>query len=229
MKNIHTKIFLLVITFFILSDSAVNAQGSYLCRVNNTSVPATCEMLPGSANCNTGYLATGAGCAGLSTANAPDSQCQQTGVPCEEDPDYGGAGEPCRTGSKCDAGFICLSGKCQGFVQPSPGTTIGPIATPNTEDVRCGDAGINSAIGCIPYTPSELGKFLLKWATGIAGGVALLMSVYAGVIIMTSGPDPKKLQGGKELLTASIAGLALVIFSAFILRILGVDILGLFS
>lgn len=96
--------------------------------------------------------------------------------------------------------------------------------------VQCeGKEAINTAIGCIPIDQKGLTEFLLKWGVGLAGGVSIGLSVYAGIIIMTSNGDPKKLQGGKELLTASIAGAALVVFSAFILRILGVDILGLFA
>ncbi len=49
----------------------------------------------------------------------------------------------------------------------------------------------------------------------------------AGFQITTSSGDPKRLQAGKELLTSAIAGLLLLILSAFILRLIGVDILGL--
>jgi hypothetical protein len=46
-------------------------------------------------------------------------------------------------------------------------------------------------------------------------------------MISTSAGDPKKLQAGKELLTAAISGLLLLIFSVFILRIIGVEILNI--
>ncbi len=62
---------------------------------------------------------------------------------------------------------------------------------------------------------------------GIAGGAAFLLIVVAGFQIITSSGDPKRLQAGKELLTAAIAGLVLLIFSLFILRLIGVDVLGI--
>lgn len=88
--------------------------------------------------------------------------------------------------------------------------------------------GINTAIGCIPYGPTGLAKFALGWALGIGGGIALLMISGAAIIIMTSAGDPKKMQSGKELMTAAISGLLLIIFSTFILRFLGVALFNIF-
>jgi hypothetical protein len=44
---------------------------------------------------------------------------------------------------------------------------------------------------------------------------------------MSSSGDPERLKGGQELLTSAIAGLIMLIFSVFILRVIGVDILKL--
>lgn len=87
---------------------------------------------------------------------------------------------------------------------------------------------LNTAIGCIPIqdTNSFLG-FILKWAIGIGGGIAFLLIVYAGFMIMTSSGNPERIKAGQELLTSAIAGLILLIFSIFILKIIGVDILGI--
>jgi hypothetical protein len=91
-----------------------------------------------------------------------------------------------------------------------------------------GGSGINTAIGCIPVqNTQELTKFLLSWGLGIAGGIALLLITYAGFLIMTSQGNPQRLQAGKELLTAALSGLLLIIFSATLLRLIGVDILGI--
>ena len=88
------------------------------------------------------------------------------------------------------------------------------------------DNGINTAIGCIPINDSSaLIGFILRWAIGIGGGIAFILILVAGFQIMTSRGDPQRLQAGKELLTSAIAGLLLIIFSVFILQLIGVNIL----
>ena len=44
---------------------------------------------------------------------------------------------------------------------------------------------------------------------------------------MTSAGNPDKLRAGQELLTSAVSGLILLIFSVFILRTIGIDILGI--
>lgn len=103
------------------------------------------------------------------------------------------------------------------------------LAQANTS-ITCGSNGdqINTAIGCVPFgDQNALVGFILKWALGIGGGIAFLLILVAGFQIMTSRGDPKRLQGGQELMTSAIAGLLLMIFSIFILRLIGVDILNI--
>ncbi len=98
----------------------------------------------------------------------------------------------------------------------------------STCEARGRRKGIRSAIGCIPVeNQNDFIRFILGWGMGIAGGAAFLLIVVAGFQIITSSGDPKRLQAGKELLTAAIAGLVLLIFSLFILRLIGVDVLGI--
>lgn len=94
----------------------------------------------------------------------------------------------------------------------------------------CGLNAIDTAIGCIPTdSPTSFTNFVLKWAIGLASGIAVLMIIYAGFEILTSSGDPKRLQAGQELLTATISGLLLIVFSVFLLRIIGINILGIFT
>lgn len=98
----------------------------------------------------------------------------------------------------------------------------------NTVPGLCGAESINTAIGCIPIgDPLELAKFLLSWGIGVGSGIAFLLIVYSGFMIISSGGDPEKLNAGKQLLTAAVFGLLFMIFGVFILRIIGVDLLGL--
>lgn len=100
-------------------------------------------------------------------------------------------------------------------------------------EVLCGNGktGIYTAIGCIPVLggQQEFATFILTWAIGIGGGIAFLLIVYAGFMIMTSSGNPERLKAGQELLTAAISGLVLLIFSVFILNFIGVKIFGIFS
>ena len=85
---------------------------------------------------------------------------------------------------------------------------------------------IATAIGCIPvFDAPRTAAFLLVWGIGIGGGIAFILIVYSGYMVTTSSGDPRRLQAGKELLTAATSGLLLLIFSAYILRVVGVDIL----
>jgi hypothetical protein len=68
---------------------------------------------------------------------------------------------------------------------------------------------------------------MLLLGMGLAGGIALVLIFYAGFMVMTSAGNPQKLTAGKELLTAAIMGLLMLVFAGFILRFIGVDILGL--
>ncbi|OGY10107.1 MAG: hypothetical protein A2700_00695 [Candidatus Blackburnbacteria bacterium RIFCSPHIGHO2_01_FULL_44_64] len=113
---------------------------------------------------------------------------------------------------------------------PGASTTAGDPTKP-FRYVDCGGSGgsgVPTALGCIPTSDSNalLGWFL-KWAYGLSGGVALIVMIMAGFQIMTSSGNPEKIQGGRELLNAAISGLLLVIFSAFLLKLIGVDILGI--
>jgi hypothetical protein len=96
---------------------------------------------------------------------------------------------------------------------------------------NCGSTEIDTAIGCVPVLEDDKGTsfmgFILRWAVGIGGGIAFLLILYGGFLVMTSAGNPERLKAGQELLTSAISGLILLIFSVFVLRFIGIDILGL--
>ena len=96
-------------------------------------------------------------------------------------------------------------------------------------DVFCnGESGINTALGCIPVNDTQaLVTWFFRNFMGIAGGIALLLMIYGAFQIITSGGDPEKVSNGKSFITSAISGLLFMIFSLFLLRFIGVDILGL--
>lgn len=149
-------------------------------------------------------------------------------------PGPGEAGGPCIAGD-CNTGLICTG---DGVCTTDAGQNTGGNTTPTSEQVRecrdgrciCPENHISTAIGCINIENINLtARFFLGWGLGIAGGVALLLIALAGFRIATSQGDPRRLQGGQELLLSAIGGLIMIILSVYLLRFIGVDLLGIFS
>ncbi len=90
---------------------------------------------------------------------------------------------------------------------------------------RCYDSeGIWTALGCLPTKPADLLPKLAQFAVGLAGGIALMLMLVGAFRISVSAGNPDNVQAGKDMFTSAVAGLLLIIFSALILRIIGVDI-----
>jgi hypothetical protein len=54
------------------------------------------------------------------------------------------------------------------------------------------------------------------------GVVAIFYIIYSGYQLLTSGGDPKKVQGGRQTLTFAIIGLIIVLSSFLIINVIGV-------
>jgi len=95
---------------------------------------------------------------------------------------------------------------------------------------KCFDSGgAWTAFACVGEggDPSNFISRFLELGIGIGGGIAFLLILVSGFQTMTSTGNPEKLHAAKELLGGAISGLLLIIFSIFILKIIGVDILGI--
>lgn len=144
------------------------------------------------------------------------------------DPSIGGPGVDCPSVSYC-----CLPDS--GNIIP----TRGPLQ-PNLQPVFCNTSGgyskyphsngyIKTAIGCIATANNRHTITLVtRWAMGIGGGLAFMLIVYSGFLIITSSGDPRKLNAGKELFAAAVAGLLLLVLGGYLLKLIGVEVLGLF-
>ena len=86
-----------------------------------------------------------------------------------------------------------------------------------------GDA-LWTAVGCISTKPQGIVEAVVKIGVGIGGGIALLTTLVGGFLITTSQGDPKRIQQGKEMITASVIGILFVLFSVVILQFIGVTI-----
>ena len=66
---------------------------------------------------------------------------------------------------------------------------------------------------------------ILNHAIGIGGVVAFILIIVGAFQIILSAGNPDRVKAGKELITSAIAGLFLIIFAVFILKLIGYDIL----
>lgn len=82
-----------------------------------------------------------------------------------------------------------------------------------------------TVFGCLSTKPEAFVKSMLAVIFGIAGGIAFLAVLTGSAIVLTSSGYPDRLQTGKDLIVSSIFGLMLIIFSVFLLRVVGFEIL----
>lgn len=78
---------------------------------------------------------------------------------------------------------------------------------------------MNSDAARLDQLPDYFGN-ILSALIPLIGMVAFIMILVGGFKILTSGGDPKGLQGGKQTITLAIAGLALAIIAWLILLLI---------
>jgi len=151
----------------------------------------------------------------------------------------GSKNEPCcfddNSQPYCNTGlqpFRSTGGKCFCRAESVETRDVYDVCQGNAKCISClqeggGNKKVWTALGCIPTDPLDLVKWIFPYLLGIGGTIAFFMLIIGGFQIMTSGGDPEKVKAGKEQITAAISGLLFIIFSLFILRFIGVDILGL--
>lgn len=61
---------------------------------------------------------------------------------------------------------------------------------------------------------------ILKWVLSMAGGVALLMIIYGGIIYISSTGDQQKADQGKKIITWTIMGLLVILLSYSIIAVI---------
>lgn len=112
-------------------------------------------------------------------------------------------------------------------VQPSQ------ISSPARINVHgpCPTDKIYTALGCVPVGKGHSIEDFIVWflqrLIGISGGIAFLLTIFGGFKILTSAGNPKGVQAGREIITSALIGLLFIIFSLFLLELIGVKILGI--
>ncbi|KKQ23223.1 MAG: hypothetical protein US40_C0016G0011 [Candidatus Roizmanbacteria bacterium GW2011_GWC2_37_13] len=141
----------------------------------------------------------------------------------------------CYTGVQSVADPNNPSCKCINPISPSPGYQLSlnefcqkqsKLDDRNTCLQCANSGGVWSGIGCVyTDTKSFIQKTVFGMGIGLAGGFALLCIIYAAFMMQSSQGNPEKLKKAQEMITSCIMGLMLIIFSVFILRLIGVNIL----
>ena len=104
---------------------------------------------------------------------------------------------------------------------------LSPWFFPTLIMAACTGEAIETALGCIPTMPGELVQWVLTYGILMGGGIAFILSIWGGATILMSAGNPEKINEGREIITSAISGLLFIVFSVFLLRLIGVDILGI--
>lgn len=176
--------------------------------------PTATPTIPPAGFCVGWSLTGGGGCQTLKSCSA-SARCPLDTSTCQPSP----ASAPC---VKKISGPI-TSWSCACVI-----TNVSPIIIrPADCNPAFGSKGINTALGCIPTKLESIVPWLLRALAGVAGGIALLLLFYGGLTYVMAGGEKTGVEEAKGIITAAISGLLLIIFSVLILKVIGVDILGI--
>ncbi len=148
------------------------------------------------------------------------------------------ASDPLRCGSRCnpnDEGCpeecpaVYVSEEGQWYCQASDMTPTDESPVEQCDSNGNGvNNGILTALGCIPIKDAtQFVAWLLARAIGIGGGIAFLLMIFGAIKVLTSAGNPENVKAGKELITSALMGLLFIIFSLFLLELIGVKILNI--
>jgi hypothetical protein len=85
----------------------------------------------------------------------------------------------------------------------------------------------SSSIGCIPTSIMGVVTRLFQIGIGVGGGIAIIRIIQGALMRQTN--DPAKIQEGTQIIFTTFVAIAMLLASIYILRIIGVDVLNLFT
>lgn len=137
--------------------------------------------------------------------------------------------------------FFLIFLRNRAFAQVTPTSGVTVAVTPPTQACdyvatqdkeKCLDCilkkqGSWTVFGCLSQEPFGLVTFILRFSLGIGGGIAFLTMVLGGFYLLTSAGNPQRINQGKKMIFYPALGVLVIIFSVFILELIGVHILGI--
>lgn len=229
-------IFLLFFYIFLLNQTAS--------PVFSQTIPSGCETTDPASGCVPGPLSTYPVLCknGYVCCKTQDLCNQVDGITSTPTPQSGSECHQCPKG-RClclcaPDGEIALPGgervlKCcisvRGLCPPVH------ICTGSTDEVtnrcledlqgKCGEGKIRIALGCIPAGNfNDLVVQILKLVISVSGGIAFLLMIFGGFKVLVSAGNPKGVQSGNEMITSALIGLLFILFSVFLLKLIGVTV-----
>lgn len=227
--------------YYVVVPPQISAGGTCHCTVGQNRATYVNEN-----NCTLDSTPT---CAGPQSALTCSCKLVNTATDC------GDLAQACCTGNVCKDDLVCINADRAGLICTSPNNNLTDRVLPPDSSIApststppfdlCGIVGDNSGecracfadggesggvwtgLGCIRWNPKLFIIDFLRITLGVGGGIAFLLMIYGSFLISVSTGDPKKAEEGKEIITGAIAGLLFIIFSAFLLKLIGVDILNI--
>ncbi len=142
------------------------------------------------------------------------------------------APQPCMEGAQpTNSAYESASCKCVPAKEDANGVSrLCNLYMRGSSDMQiCGacasSGGYWTGIGCIKTDITGFTGSIIGVGMGIGGAATFLCIIYAAFILQTSRGNPEKIKKAQESLRACISGLLLIIFSIFLLRLIGVTIL----
>jgi hypothetical protein len=149
-------------------------------------------------------------------------------------------GIPEGTGNSCKCVNSPPNATTSAEIQRLCEVNINPAAARNSDEekrrfeedrnscIKCAvqEGGFYSGLGCIPGNLADfISNFVLRIGIGIAGFISLMCIIYSSFLLQVSRGQPEMITKAREQITSCVIGLIMIIFSVFILRLIGVDIL----
>lgn len=118
-----------------------------------------------------------------------------------------------------------LCGWCNPETNPKPPNWDSCNKCLYKEDGTTRERTYYTVLGCLSTESNLFVKSILSIVFAVAGGIAFLAVLGGAATVLTSAGDPVRLQNGKDMITSALFGILLIVFSVFLLRIVGLDIL----
>lgn len=203
-----------------------SAQGTYECIWVDAAGSGVCAAR--GKNCAAGYIP--GDCSKLNRTQCNSvRECTSDRGSCKWD-----TGPPLQAISACKTDFYPAkkgsdtSPRCECVPPGDPDIWPGGLCSGSSCPSVSTTCEVKTAVGTIPTCDlNAFARWFVGWAIGIGGGIAFLLIILAGFRILSSGGNPDQIKAGKEQLTAAITGLLFIVFSVFLLQLIGVEILHL--